>query len=170
MNIFMKKFGILLLVFAALSQPVSAEEWKNKTSSPPFEFGVITGASLFGSSVGWGILGTAAYLIVPDGWIEDIDERVWVEGFFGPAIFSEGRTETALQFSTHLRWDFTKNTEWTFYAVGGAGGFFLPSIYGNAFTIHPRFGVGTEFQTKSPVVLRAEVTSDFIGVGAGLNF
>ena len=59
---------------------------------------------------------------------------------------------------------------WTFYALGGLGGFSLPSGFGNTFTMAPRFGAGVEYQTKAALMFRGEVSADFIGAGIALNF
>jgi len=150
----------------------AAENWKGHTETSPVEVGIVTGLSLFGTQTAWGSLVTGAYLIQPKGWLDDIDNRVWVEMEAGPAFFTApaGSTGTAFQYSTHLRWDFTYNEYWTAYALGGLSGYSLPAYLGKTFSIHPRFGVGVEYQTKTPLMFRGEVSAEFMGVGIALNF
>ena len=168
---FLKIIFVLIFSLASFNTLHAAEPWKGTTKSSPIEVGMLTGLSLYGTDTNWSVLGTGAYLIVPEGWIPDVDERVWVEGELGPTFFSHSSTtQTGMQWSTHLRWDFTYNEEWTFYALGGLGGFVLPSSYGSSFTLHPRFGVGVEFQTKAVVMLRAELSHELMALGIALNF
>lgn len=152
-------------------QAAASEDWKGHTVVRPYEFGAMTGLSLYGSKANWGLLGTAAYLLKDKGWAQDLDNRLWVEVELGPAFFSvSDGTHAGLQYSAHLRWDFTLNEYWTFYGLGGLGGFVLPSALGSSFTIHPRFGGGAEYQTKTALMFRAEVSEDFTGFGVAFNF
>ena len=149
----------------------TAEDWKGHTEASPVEVGVLTGAGIYGSATNWSVLATGAYLINPQGWANDIDNRVWAELEMGPAFFSSvGQSQTGFQYSAHLRWDFTYNEYWTFYGLGGLGGFVLPSYLGSTFTLHPRFGVGAEYQTKTALMFRGEVSSDLLALGVALNF
>jgi hypothetical protein len=165
---------VFLALFSALlfSSPAKAfEDWKGNTVVQPYEFGALTGMSLYGSQANYGILGTAAYLLKDKGWAQDLDNRIWAELEMGPTFFSTPLgTHTGLQYSLHIRWDFTLNEYWTFYGLGGLGGFALPSALGSSFTIHPRFGAGAEYQTKTALMFRAEVSEDFTGVGVAFNF
>ncbi len=154
-----------------ISNAHAVDPWKGTTNSPPYEAGVLSGMSLYGTDTNWTVLGTGAYLLVPHGWAADIDNRVWIEGELGPTFFSKsGTSQTGMQWSTHLRWDFSYDEEWTFYGLGGFGGFKLPSSYGGSFTFHPRFGVGVEFQTKAVMMLRAELSHELIALGVAVNF
>lgn len=167
----MKKLWIALLLTLAFSQSSFAENWKGHTDTSPIELGTMGGMSLYGSKASWSWLGTAAVLIQPDGWIEDIDERVWAEIQLGPTFFSlNGLNQAGMQYSAHLRWDFTYDQDWTFYALGGLGGYYLPSMLGGTMTVHPRFAGGAEFQTKLAMVFRMELSHEFIGAGVAFNF
>ena len=168
----MKKIlSIALLALSLISTKAvhAAENWKGKTEVSPYEFGLLSGMGLFGTEAAWSFLGTASYLIKPEGIVDDVDERVWVEGQLGPSFFP-GSIGTGLQYSGHIRWDFTYNEYWTAYGLGGLSGFILPSGFGSKFTFHPRFGVGVEYQTKTPLMFRGEVSAEFIGLGIALNF
>lgn len=164
-------FIILATVILGAATPgFSQENWKGDTQVAPLEVGAMYGLSLFGSDLNPSLLGTVAKKL-NDGILDDVDERLWAEAHFGPTFFSEGsRSATGIQYSLHARWDFTYNADWTFYAVGGAGGFSLPEGFGDKFTLAPRFGVGVNYQTRLPLMFRAEVTSNFVGGGIAFNF
>lgn len=163
----------ILIIALFLGSPTSfaAEPWKGKTQVPPVELGILTGVSFYGSSLPWSVLGTGAVMIDENGFADDIDDRLWIELEVGPAFFSRGGSSTtALHANAHLRWDFSYNEHWMFYGLGGLGAFALPSSMGGDFSLAPRFGVGVEYQTKSVLVLRGEVTSTFLGLGVAFNF
>lgn len=166
----LKVLFIFILPLAFSAGVANAEDWKGNTTYSNIEVGALVGGSTFGTDFGFSTLGSVAYQIAPEGWIEDIDERVWTELQMGIAFFNQGSTQTALQYSAHLRWDFTKDDSWTIYALGGLAGYFLPAIYGNSFTMRPRVGLGALFQTKLPVSFRGEVSAEFIGLGAVFHF
>jgi hypothetical protein len=131
----------------------------------------MTGTSIYGSSANWGVLASAAYLLKNNSLIDSLDDRIWAEVEMGPTFFNQNaQSHTGLQYEAHLRWDFSYNEYWTFYALGGFGGFVLPTALGGSFTVHPNFGGGAEYQTKTALLFRGELTSDFMGVGIGLNF
>jgi hypothetical protein len=161
----------LLFCFQAPVRADDGEAWKGHTVTSPVELGVMTGMNLYGSDVNWSLLATGAYLLAEDGWADDVDDRIWAELELGPSFFSVlNDHSTGLQYSAHIRWDFTYNEYWTFYGLGGLGGYFLPDSLGGAFTIHPRFGVGVEYQTKTALMFRGELSHEFIGAGIALNF
>ena len=150
---------------------LAGELWKGHTTVRPLEVGLLSGFSIYGDQANWGVLPAVAKLIKEKGFAEDIDNRVWIEGQLGPTFFSNhGVSKTGMQYSAHLRWDFTMNEIWTFYGLGGLGGFFLPSTYSSGFTLHPRFGAGAIYQTKTALMLRGEVSAEFIGAGVALQF
>jgi len=159
------------IVFAFYQSVASAEDWKGHTEVSPLEFGLMAGSSFYGSSANFGVLASGAYLINKNGFVTDLDDRVWAEVELGPTFFSVGGTDhTGLQYNAQLRWDFTYNEYWTVYALGGLGGFSLPNAVGGYLTLHPRFGVGAEYQTKTALLFRGEVAADFLGVGVAFNF
>ena len=166
-------FQTTFLVISLLSSSFSFayENWKGKTEVSPIEVGLLTGTSFYGSSANWGVLATGDYLYKKEGFLDDIDDRVWFEAQMGPTFFSQsGSSRTGLQYAAQMRWDFTYNENWTFYSIGGLGGFILPDALGGDFTIHPRFGIGAEYQTKTALLFRGELASDFLGLGIALNF
>jgi hypothetical protein len=163
--------SVLLATLFISTASFAYENWKGHTEVSPVEVGLLTGTSFYGSSANWAVLATGDYLFKKDGFLDDIDDRVWLEVQMGPAFFSSsGSSHTGLQYAAQMRWDFTFNEYWSFYSVGGFGGFILPDVYGGNFTLHPRFGLGTEYQTKTALLFRGEVASDFIGIGVAVNF
>jgi hypothetical protein len=164
--------ALSILVTGLASIPANAYEvWKGKTEVSPIEVGLMTGTSFYGSSANWAVLASGSYLFKAEGFLDDIDDRIWLEGGAGPTFFSfQGSAHTGLQYTATMRWDFTYNEYWTFYGLGGLGGFILPDVLGGGFAIHPRFGGGAEYQTKTALLFRGEVSSDFLGVGVALNF
>ena len=168
----MKLTLLLVTVFLSIPSSVFAgEPWKGRTEVRPVELGIMSGMAIYGNEANWGILPSVAYLIKDHGFADDLDNRVWVELQAGPTFFSSANsTQTGFQHSIHLRWDFNYNEKWTFYGLGGFGGYGLPKYRGSSFTIHPRFGAGAEYQTKAPFLFRAEVSAEFIGLGVAFNF
>jgi hypothetical protein len=165
--------AFLLICVVSTSSAFANEPWKGRTETSPLEVSALTGLSLYGTQTAWSVLGSAAWMIVNHGFADDIDNRVWVEGQLGPSFFSGGSTnagQTGVQYSAHLRWDFTMNEYWTFYGLGGLGGYVLPSYLGSTFTLHPRFGAGAEYQTKTALMFRGEISAEFIGAGVAVNF
>ena len=163
--------SIMFLASLSLSSASHAENWKGNTQTSPIELGAMGGIAMYANTVHWGLLGSAAYLVLPQGWIDDVDDRVWAEIELGPTFFTSGASsQTGLQYSAHLRWDFTYNQDWTFYALGGLGGFYLPTILGKSFVVNPRVALGAEFQTKLPMMFRMEVSHEFVGAGVVFNF
>ncbi len=164
----MKAF-LIGLGFILACSTAQAEIWKGNTQSPPYEIGAMSGLGLYGDQASWSFLGNVATLIEPEGWIDDIDDRVWAEFQGGPAFFTvQGNDKTAFQYSAHMRWDFTRDATWTVYGLGGVAGFI--NAPGDSFSFHPRFGIGALFQTKLPLVFRFELSHEFSGLGVAFNF
>ncbi len=160
----------LMVMSMALTQVAQAENWKGQTRFGLIDISVLTGTSLYGTDLNWSLLGAAAYQIEENGFLDDIDDRLWLETQLGPTFFSSGnQSQTGMQHSFHLRWDFSLNETWTFYGLGGLGGYILPSYLGSDFTIHPRFGVGAFFQTKAQVRFRGEFSHEFIALGVSFD-
>ncbi len=174
----MMKSSKLLMLAGAIFIQISAhhalaagEPWKGQTEVRPVELGLMAGAAIYGNEVNWSSLATMAYLLKNQGFLDEIDDRLWIEMELGPTFFSTANSnQTGLQYSAHLRWDFSYNETWTVYSLGGLSGFGLPKSLGSSFTIHPRFGAGVQYQTKAALLFRGEVSAEFIGLGVALNF
>lgn len=161
----------MFFLFACLGSAQAAENWKGQTSVRPIELGIMGGAAIYGNDVNWGALPSVAYLLKDRAFVSDLDNRVWAELQMGPVFFStRNSNETGLFYSAHLRWDFSYNEVWTFYALGGLSGYKLPDGRDGSFTVHPRFGTGVQYQTKTALMLRGEISAEFIGLGASFNF
>jgi hypothetical protein len=169
-----KLLAFSTVVFCSTLEPAAlaaGEPWKGQTQVRPVELGLMAGAAIYGTEVNWSSLATMAYLLKDKAFVEDIDDRIWIEMELGPTFFStRNSNETGLQYSAHLRWDFSYNEFWTVYGLGGLSGFGLPKSLGSSFTIHPRFGAGVQYQTKAALMFRGEVSAEFIGLGVALNF
>lgn len=164
-------FVLASFCFSGAANADFSEKWKGRTEVPPLEFGMLGGAAFLGKDVNWSVLMTGAYQIQSEGWADDLDDRVWVEVEAGPSFMSTPvGNQSGFQYSVHLRWDFTYDERWNFYALGGLGGFGLPRGLGSSFILRPRLGAGVQFQTKAALIFRGEVSSEFLGAGFGFNF
>ncbi len=166
------KFGIVFLVATLVVSSAFAVE-KDFKGLPPaqrFNLGVMNGLGVVDSRPGYSLLGTVAINVMQRGFANDINNQVFIEGAFGP-LFVAG--STAFQYSFHLRWDFVKDLDWTFYAVGGLGGVITSNEYSpipggpkSASSIfYPRFGLGAIWGLFETISLRAELSHEFIGLG-----
>ena len=162
---------LLLTHSLCFSSAQAAEPWKGNTVARPVEAVLMSGLSIYGSEAAFGVLTGGAYLLKDRHFIGEIDNRVWGEILMGPAFFSTtNSTMTGFQYSAHARWDVNYNEVWTAYALAGLSGYQLPDRLGGSFTVHPRVGLGVKYQTKSALLLRGEISAEFIGAGVALNF
>lgn len=140
------------------AEPARHEDWKGPSPAPKFYFGGLAGMGVLDTAIGFSLLGTAAIRLVERGFANDINNQVFLEGQAGPVFF---RGLTAFQYHVHLRWDFNKNEDWTFYAIGGLGG-----ILATGRTVfYPHFGVGAMWHVFARFSLRAELSHEFTGMG-----
>lgn len=140
----------------------SAEDFKGKDEPSEFGLGALAGMGILDNHVGFALLGAASKKIVHRGFISDITNSVSIEVEMGPLFVSGG---TAFQYSGHLRWDFEKDAQWTFYALGGLGGDITGASLGDRFELFPRFGIGAMWKIGQNFNLRAELSHEFIGLG-----
>jgi hypothetical protein len=159
----MKK--LILVLLALSSANAFAEDWKGPTNPNTFDFSALAGLGIFDSKAGFALVGAAAYKIQPEGFIPEISDEALIELEAGPLFLSGG---TAFVWSSHLRWDFNKDPELSFYAIGGLGGLASGSDLGSAFRVFPRFGVGTIWNASAQVTVRGEVSHEL--VVAGVSF
>ena len=144
-----------------------------KGEAPPqnFHLGAMAGIGVIDSRVGASFQGTAAVKVMNRGFVDDINNQLFVEAAFGPLLLTGS---TVFQYSFHLRWDFIKDMDWSFYALGGFGGMIsgtdyspLPPAPGRSVSyFYPRFGVGAMWGLFELVSLRVELSHEFIGLGA----
>jgi len=145
----------------------SGEDYKSYTPPNNFTLGFGGGFGLVDTHGGFSVIGNAAAKIVKDGFIPEIVNPVFLEVAFGPTFVSGA---TFWQYSTHLRWDFVKNMDWTLFALGGFGGNIVDDPqYGDRTAFHPRFGVGA-FYALEYFDLRFEFSHEMITLGASFPF
>jgi len=159
---------VVLMVGQMFSLFVRAEEdWKGKPDEKEVSFGGLTGMGIVNSAVGYAVLGTISKKIVRHGFAPDINDSVSIEAEVGPVFMSVG---TALAYSTHLRWDFNKDPNWTFYGLGGVGGHVISLGLLNRFQLNPRFGIGAFWKITALIHVRAELSHDLVALGINLPF
>jgi hypothetical protein len=142
---------------------VSSEDWKGKPETSEWSLTALTGLGIVNATPGFAIMGAAAKKIVDQGFVPDINNSVWIETELGPVI---AKGSAAFQFSGHLRWDFVRNEDWTFYALGGFGGSSTGEKLGDKFEFYPRFGAGAIWKLFADFSVRGEVSHELIVVGA----
>jgi hypothetical protein len=161
----------LALALSVLSHPTAnaapVEDWKGKAYDKNFQASVMSGMTIMGTAVGFGLMASFAGKILDKGFIPDISNQVFLEGTLGPTFMSAG---TGWQMGAHLRWDFHKNEFWTFYSLGGFGWDIIPNGFTNLVAFHPRFGGGVLWDLFPQISLRGEISHEFIGVGAAFMF
>lgn len=142
----------------------SHESWKGPSDGAEVHFGALTGLGIIDFNPGFVLLGTASKKIVKNGFVpDDITNSVSIETALGPLFVA---STAIFSYSLHLRWDFEKNQTWTFYALGGAGGYIAGDSFGsNNFMLFPRFGLGTFFRVNDLLLIRGEVSHELIAAG-----
>lgn len=139
-----------------------ADPWKGKSGPADWSFGAQLGLGVLNSTPGFALVATGGYRILRDGFIPDVNDSAFVELQMGP-LFVSGTL--ALLFSAHLRWDFARDEQWTFYGLGGLGGFGAPVSLGSASALYPRFGVGAIWKIHPLFGMRAEISHEMTTVG-----
>lgn len=144
----------------------SGEDYKSVHPMNNFTFGANGGFGLIDTRAGFSLLGSVAAKIVKDGFVPEIVNPVFLEIQFGP-VFASGAT--FWMYSTHLRWDFVKDRDWTLFAIGGFSGNIADNKYGDRVTLAPRFGVGA-FYSLENMDLRFDFSREVITAGISLPF
>lgn len=144
------------------------EPFKGASDGTQFMAGFGAGLGIISGQPAFDVLGFVAKKIVDRGFVPDINDSVWVELQTGPAI-TQG--VLAIPYSAHLRWDFTRDEQWTFFATGGLGGTVVGiSAPSTRVEIFPRFGVGALLHIFPGIALRGDLSHEFTGVGAAFQF
>ncbi len=153
-----------ILVFNMTSSlSYSAEDWKGSPDQSQLDFGGLAGLGIVTGVAGFVLAGTVSKKIMDHGFIPDINNSVSVELQAGP-IFVTGNTP--IFYSGLMRWDFKKNADLGFYAIGGVGGFTSGVGFASAATIFPRFGAGMIWDVfKGPVLVRFEISHEMTALG-----
>lgn len=160
------KILVVLLMFAT-SGFAADEMWKGKMPESSVEVSALTGIVSHGSRGALGVLLGGSFVIVPEGWVEDVTERIALDLHFGPALFDSQSSWLVLP---NLKWEFFMDDRWSFSALAGVGAFFLSSSQGGGGAVFPNIALGGSYQTKSPVNLQFQVSHAFTGVGFGYQF
>ncbi|MGZ3699646.1 MAG: hypothetical protein ACXWP5_15985 [Bdellovibrionota bacterium] len=156
-----------LLLWAVPSFAAPSEDFKGKSEDLHFTVGGTAGLGIIDGSAAFTILGQAAAKIVERGFVPDIHDSVWIEVGVGPTFLTG---LSALSFQTQLRWDFSMNEQWTFFALGGLGGFATLGQPVTRVELVPRFGVGAMLKFQRNFALRAELAHDLVGLGFMFSF
>ncbi|MCM2278804.1 MAG: hypothetical protein NDJ89_12080 [Oligoflexia bacterium] len=149
----------------AIEPAASGEDWKGAPEEARFGAGLLTGLGLVDATAGFGVLIAGSHNVMPEGFIPDINDAGWAELVLGPTFLSGSN---AFFYSTHLRWDFVRNADWSFYSLGGIAGYITDSALGNSFEIFPRLAAGAFWKLSQSVHLRGEISHEVIGLG--VNF
>ncbi len=168
-----RTFQNLVVVTLLLGTKAFALEkaFKGEAPTQKFHLGAMGGIGVVDSRVGASFQATAAVKVLDRGFADDINNQLFIEGQFGPLFIAGG---AAFQYSCHLRWDFIKDLDWTFYGLGGLGGVVTGTSYSPipagpssaSSLFYPRFGIGALWGLFEMVSLRAELSHEFIGFGA----
>jgi hypothetical protein len=143
------------------------EDWKGAMPDREFGVGLMAGAGLIEPKYGVALQGQVSRSILKDGWLDDVSDQVFLELSAGPT-FVDGHSPFV--FSTQLRWDFQKDTKWTFYALGGLGAQITGRELGDRSLIHLRFGAGAFYYLQHNMSLRMEASHEFLGGGLAFDF
>ena len=143
----------------------NGDPWKGQPDRSDFDFGALTGLGFVQGSPAFALVGTASRKIDYAGFIDGIRNSLSIEGQLGP-MFLKG--SSAFTYSAHLRWDFKRDEIWTYYALGGLGGYVTGSRLGDQFALFPRFGVGAFWQISPIVRIRFELSHELSAVGVAL--
>lgn len=145
------------------------EAWKGEPSASNVQLSLQGGVDGYRTNNGFAFLGGAAFKAIPNGLLDDVNEVGFFEVQLGHTFLDGG---DPWPYSVHFRWDFQRNIDWTFYALGGLGGHFGDvHAFDADWAVHPRFGIGTLW---SPFVenmsIRAEVAADRATAGVQFSF
>jgi hypothetical protein len=164
--------ALFLISSAAQAQPVSAIEksttefWKGKAPDRTATLGAMLGLGIYDGSAGFQISPNAAFKVAHEGWLEDINDQLLLELQMGPLFV---KSSSVFTYSIHLRWDFERDVNWTFYPIGGLGGSISSKTLGSQWRLAPRFGLGAFWRFHPKFHARFEVTHDFIGTGVSVE-
>ncbi len=152
---------------AVVATPASHEDWKGPLLERDWGVGFVGGLGLIEPKYGVALQAQVSKRIIPGGFIPDLTNPVFVEFSAGPVFVSGNAPFT---FSGHLRWDFEKNSEWVFFALGGLGGQITGPELGDRSLLYVRLGVGAFYHLQHNMSLRMEVSHELMGAGLAFDF
>lgn len=164
------KFAIALgATFASLGAH-GAELWKGLPPENSFQVGGLLGLGLSGKESSSNLLFSGSTVIHQAGFIDDINDRAWLDLELGPNFFTQG---TGFVINALFRMDFTMNDFWTFFAAGGIGSTTLPKGVASGdsvLTVYPHIVVGAFYRLSDKVSLKMQMSHAITGFGVALDF
>lgn len=146
-----------------VSAVTSVEDWKGADPTHEVMFSAMSGLGVINSSAGFGLVGAISKKIVNHGFVPDISNQVYIEAEMGP-VFSN--SANPFWFSTHLRWDFHKDSNWSLFALGGTTGQIVGTGAGSSqFNLFLRTGIGAFYHINEQLSVRGELSHEFTGLG-----
>ncbi|MBN21207.1 MAG: hypothetical protein CL678_07955 [Bdellovibrionaceae bacterium] len=140
----------------------SSEKWKGAPQKKQFTSGGLFGLGVFNGSAAFSGEANFGFKLMNRGFAPDLNNQVFLEVLMGPNFL---KGSTAWRYGAQLRWDFTYDLDWTFYAIGGLGGFFASDDLGGQFQFFPRFGVGAFLFFTDLFALRGEISHEATTIG-----
>jgi hypothetical protein len=145
-----------------------AEIWKGPSPKEVFTVGGVTGVGIVDGFAGFTLLGQGAIRILSRGFIGgEINDQVFAEVQFGP-VFAGGTTFWL--YGAHLRWDFNRDEDVTFFATAGLGGTIAGRTMLNQVEFYPHLGLGLFWHFANNISLRAEISHAIMGLGVSFGF
>jgi len=174
----MKISGRFFSVVAVLgllvdSMPATAEDFKEQDRPEKLTLGVMTGMGIVDGMGGLGLYTVDGFRIVDHGFVNEISNQVFAELGLGTQFFGDGIVSSVM-YSAHFRWDFHRDSEWTYFALGGLSGASAEVRAGKdddsrtRWNLAPRFGIGLFRTINESIRIRAEISHDLL-VG-GVSF
>lgn len=154
-------FTLALITSSAFAKG-AVEPWKGQPPLHEFTVGVGGGLALNGPDLGGVIVASVAKKLLHNGFLDDINDQVFLEIQGGPEFVSG---VTAFGVSTHLRWDFNRNDDLTLFGIGGFWGLFGTNIT----HFSPRFGAGLLWHLEY-FAIRTELSHNWVLLGAQMPF
>ena len=157
---------LLISAFGTSTFAYAIDNFKGAPSSAEVTASAMGGFGLIDTSGGFTVIGAIAKKIVNHGFIDDINDQVFLEVEAGP-LFTTGTT--AWLYSVHGRWDFKQDDQWTFFAMGGLGANSVSSNrVGDRFAVYPKLGIGTFWTLPNGLTLRGEISHEVIIAGVSI--
>ncbi|MBX9767644.1 MAG: hypothetical protein K2X47_10270 [Bdellovibrionales bacterium] len=168
MNLFSKVLLILSFLLTN-SSAMASELWKGPARENSFQVGGLLGLGLSGRDASSNVLLSGSTVIAQDGFIDDINERAWLDLEIGPNFFTQG---TGFVINALFRMDFTMNDSWTFFAAGGLGSTTLPKgvvSTDTILTVYPHIVLGAFYRLTDNVSLKMQVSHALTAFGVSID-
>ena len=149
----------------------AGELWKGVSAENRWQVGGILGLGLSGKESSSNVLLSGSTVIHQSGFIDEINDRAWLDLEVGPSFFTQG---TGFLFNALFRMDFTMNDSWTFFASGGLGSTSLPkgvTASGESLlTIYPHIVLGAFYRLTDMVSMKMQISHAITGFGVAVDF